>query len=92
MRIIKVIYNGRIYLERESFCEALIIEGGRIVRTGSSRELLEEAPAGTEKIDAGGALVLPAFHDSHLHLMWVGRRAGSIEGAGAKSIEEIIAR
>jgi predicted amidohydrolase YtcJ len=91
-QMIRVIYNGRIYLKRESFCEALIIEGGRIVKTGSSRELLEAAPTGTEKIDAGGALVLPAFNDSHIHLMWVGQRAGSIEGAGAKSVEEVISR
>jgi predicted amidohydrolase YtcJ len=88
----RVIYNGRIYLKRESFCEALIIEGGRIVKTGSSRELLEAAPAAAEKIDAEGALVLPGFNDSHLHLMWVGQRAGSIEGAGAKSVEEVISR
>jgi predicted amidohydrolase YtcJ len=87
----KVIYNGKIYLERGSFCEALIIEDGRIIKTGSSA-LLEEAPLGAEKIDAEGALVLPAFHDSHLHLMWIGRRAGGIEGAGIKSIEEVISR
>jgi predicted amidohydrolase YtcJ len=88
----KVIYNGRVYLERGSFCEALIAEGARVARTGPSRELLEEAPAGAEKIDAGGALVLPAFHDSHLHLMWVGRRAWGIEAAGAASIDEVISR
>jgi predicted amidohydrolase YtcJ len=89
--MIKVIYNGLIYLKKGNFCEALIIEDGRIVKTGSS-ELLDEVPLGAEKINAEGALVLPAFHDSHLHLMWIGRRAGSIEGAGAKSIEEVISR
>ena len=88
----KVIYNGRICPGKDSFCEALAIEGGRIVRTGSSRELLQDAPSGAEKIDADGALVLPAFHDSHLHLMGLGRRAGGIEGAGAKSIAEVIDR
>ena len=46
----KVIYNGLIYLGREKFCEALVITNGRIVKTGGSREILEEAPAGTEKI------------------------------------------
>ena len=88
----KLIYNGRIYLSQENYCSALIIEGGRILKTGTSHDLLKEAPAGAEKIDAGGALVLPAFHDSHLHLMWLGRRAGGIECAGAKSIEEVISR
>jgi predicted amidohydrolase YtcJ len=88
----KVIYNGRIYLNREHFCEALIIENGQIVKTGSSREIMGAAPSRSEKIDAEGALVLPAFNDSHLHLMWLGRRMGAIEGAGAKSIEEVISR
>jgi predicted amidohydrolase YtcJ len=88
----KVIYNGKIYENRGHFGEALIIEGGRVVKTGSSRELLETAPAGAEKTDAEGALVLPAFNDSHIHLMWMGRRAGNIEATGAKSIDEVISR
>ena len=88
----KIIYNGKIYLKENSFCEALIIDNGRIAATGSAREILDAAPAGAEKIDAAGTLVLPAFHDSHLHLMWVGRRAGGIEAAGAKSIDEVISR
>ncbi|MDR0290975.1 MAG: amidohydrolase [Treponema sp.] len=90
--MIRAIYNGKIYKSREKFCEAIIIEGGRIAAAGSSREILEATPAGADKIDAGGALVLPAFNDSHLHLMWAGRRAGCIEGTGAGSIEEVVRR
>ena len=86
----KIIHHGRIYLEKGSFCEALLIENGRIVKTGSSGEILEAAPGGAEKIDAEGALVLPAFHDSHLHLMWVGRRMGNIEATEARSIDDVI--
>ena len=87
-----LIYNGKVYLKKGLFCEAILIKDGRIVRTGSSAELREEAPGKSEKIDAGGALVLPAFHDSHLHLMWLGRREGGIEGAGARSVEEVVSR
>ena len=88
----KVIYNGNIYLDRGKFCDALIIDNGRFLAAGSSEDLLQMAPNNAEKIDAGGALVLPAFHDSHLHLMWYGRRAGGIEGTGAESIDEVIRR
>ena len=88
----KVIYNGRICLPGKKFCEALMLDKGRIIKTGSSRDLLEEAPGNAEKTDAGGALILPAFHDSHLHLMWIGRREGGIECAGAKSVTEVISR
>ena len=86
----KVIYNGKVYLEKKIFCQALLIDNGYIVKTGSSKDILEIAPKNTQKIDADGALVLPAFNDSHLHLMWVGRRASGIECAGIKSINEII--
>jgi len=86
----KIIYNGRICLGKENFCEALIIENGRILKTGSNNDLLNEIPLRTEKIDACGAAVLPAFNDSHLHLMWVGRRTISIVCTNAASIDEVI--
>jgi predicted amidohydrolase YtcJ len=88
----KLILNGKIRLEKGRYAEALLIENGRIVKTGSSKELLEDAPLSAQKIDASGALVIPAFYDSHLHLMWMGSREGDIECSGAKSIEEIIKR
>jgi len=87
-----IIYNGTIYLKRDTFTEALVISDGRIVKTGTSAELLDAVSRNTEKIDAGGALVLPAFRDSHLHLMWVGRRAAGIDCVGYASIEELIGR
>ncbi|GHU15536.1 amidohydrolase [Spirochaetia bacterium] len=86
------IYNARIYLRRGVFCQALRIDGGRITRTGSNADVLDGLPAGAEKIDAAGCLVLPAFHDSHLHLWGIGQRAGMIAGAGAVSVEEVIRR
>ena len=83
-KMTRLIFNGRIFLGRDSFCEALIIKNGRIVKTGTSRELKSEAGR-AEKTDAEGALVLPAFNDSHLHLLWTGKRAMGIDAAGAKS-------
>jgi predicted amidohydrolase YtcJ len=88
----KIIYNGKIYRGRDVFCQALRIDNGKISAAGESGELLAGAPAGSEKIDAGGALILPGFFDSHLHLHWLGRRFGMVEGAGADSIEEVIRR
>ena len=88
----KIIYNGKIYRGRGLFCGALRIDGGKISAAGEPDELLAGAPLGAEKIDAGGALVLPGFHDSHLHLHWLGRRFGMLEGTGAASVEEVIRR
>ena len=95
--MVKIIYNGKIYLDRSRFCEALLVDGGRIVKTGSSKDILDAAPLKSrkipvEKINADGTLVVPAFYDSHLHLMWVGRRMSGIECAGAKSVDDVICR
>ncbi|MDR1972470.1 MAG: amidohydrolase [Treponema sp.] len=90
--MIQIIYNGKFYRRRDNFCQAIRIEDGVIRGLGTSEELLSAAPPGAEKIDAAGALVLPGFHDSHLHLHWLGRRFGMVEGAGADSVEEVIRR
>jgi predicted amidohydrolase YtcJ len=87
-----VIYNARIYRGRDNFCQALYIKGGKIRASGSSAEILAGAPAGVEKLDAAGALVLPGFRDSHLHLQTLGYRAGMIDCAGAASVEDVIRR
>jgi predicted amidohydrolase YtcJ len=93
----KAIYNALVYTDRDAtinttgaFCQALRIDEGRITQTGSNAEVLESLPAGAEKIDASGCLVIPAFHDSHLHLRAIGQRAGMIDGAGTASVEELI--
>jgi predicted amidohydrolase YtcJ len=85
-----VIHNARVWLAQGTFCQALLVGNGRILKSGSNEEILKTT--GAEKIDAAGALVLPAFHDSHLHLQWLGRREGMLEGAGALSVEEVLER
>ncbi|MDR1373412.1 MAG: amidohydrolase family protein, partial [Treponema sp.] len=87
----QIIYNGKIYRGRDDFCRVLRIDDGKILAAGGE-ELLSGAPLGAENIDAQGALVLPGFHDSHLHLHWLGRRFNMVEGTGAESVEEVIRR
>jgi predicted amidohydrolase YtcJ len=87
-----IIYNAKIHTSRGTFSGALRLEEGRIVRCGTKGEILDGAPLGTRKIDACGSFVIPAFHDSYLHLLWVGRRTGMIEAAGAASLEEVLKR
>jgi predicted amidohydrolase YtcJ len=67
----RVILNARVQtLEGSSGPqhEAVAIgAGGRVLATGSNREIQALGGAGTEELDAGGATVLPAFTDSHTH-------------------------
>lgn len=48
--------------------EAMAVAGGRILALGSTAEMRALAGEGAEHLDAGGRLVLPGFHDTHIHL------------------------
>ncbi len=85
-----LIHNAKVYLEREKFAQAVLVENGIITRVGSDGELTAAAPAGTETIDAQGRLLLPGFNDSHLHLHDFGRNIHRIQAYGVTSIDELV--
>ncbi|MFT4233090.1 MAG: amidohydrolase [Leucobacter sp.] len=62
-----VITGAQLWLPGRSARTALAVAGGRIVAVGGDDEILALAGAGTERIDAAGAAVLPGFHDAHVH-------------------------
>ncbi|MDR2102572.1 MAG: amidohydrolase [Treponema sp.] len=86
----KLIYNAKVYLRRETFAQAVLIEGDRILAVGTNEEIRHAAPAGSEGFDAEGGLLLPGFYDSHLHLHALGRRVRMIDASGVTSIEGLI--
>lgn len=61
--------NGRIVTVDESFSvvEAMLVEGGRIARTGTTASIQEGLPADATLLDLKGATVLPGLIDSHVH-------------------------
>lgn len=88
----KIIFNSKVYLEREKFAEAVLIQGETITLVGTKEEVFAAAVNETEYIDGRGKLLLPGFHDSHLHLAFFGREARSIPAANVTSIDELIKR
>ncbi|WP_299119416.1 amidohydrolase [uncultured Tenacibaculum sp.] len=70
----KMYYNGKIFTvnEAQPWAEALIIEKNKIVFIGSNSEAEQKIDKGAEKINLQGKLVLPGFHDVHMHPMEVG--------------------
>ena len=52
---------------------ALLARDGRVVWTGSDRDVPSDA-GDVPTLDAGGAAVLPGFVDCHTHLVWAGSR------------------
>lgn len=53
--------------------QALAVRGGAIVAMGSDAEVNTRIGAHTRVIDLGGAMVLPGFHDAHVHPLDAGR-------------------
>lgn len=85
-----IIYNGKVYVDKDHFEEALYIKDGLIVAVGSNQEIMELAGEGCEKLDAGGKTILPGFIDSHLHLLSVGEYLVLPRLRDARTIDELV--
>ena len=64
-----IFVNGKIATVDERFqvAEAIALTGERILRVGSSREILALRGSGTRVVDLRGKLVIPGLIDSHVH-------------------------
>ena len=70
----------------------LRIEDGRIAGFGPMADG-PQGPPGPEDIDAQGGLLMPAFCDSHTHVVYAGSRDGEfLDKIEGRSYEEIAAR
>lgn len=67
----RVFLNGSIYTvdERRNVAEAVAILDGKIVFVGSNEGAAEWIVGATEVTDLDGQMMLPGFHDSHVHLL-----------------------
>ena len=55
---------------------ALRVRDGRIAAAGTCEQIERTCPLGSERVDAGGRIVLPGFVDAHTHPVFAGNRAG----------------
>ncbi len=71
----------------------IIINGNEIEDFGEMSDLQEDQTTGAKIVDASGRLVLPAFCDSHTHLVYAGSREMEyIDKIRGLSYQEIAAR
>ena len=85
-----VLYNGKVYVDKNHFEEAVLQEGGIIKAVGSSDDILAMA-GDAERIDCQGRTVLPGMNDSHEHLLDFGQTLVMPNTYGCKSADEIVA-
>ncbi|WP_027870036.1 amidohydrolase [Eubacterium sp. AB3007] len=86
----KILFNGKVYLDRGEFREALLIEGDRIQAVGSNEEIRALASSDTEFIDCEGRTVIPGLNDSHMHFMQFGETRNQAMIEDVTSIDEMI--
>ena len=58
---------------------ALLVNGPRIERIGTTDEIEKLIDSDCEVVDAGGRVVLPGFVDAHTHPVFAGTRVGEFE-------------
>ena len=83
--------NGKIYVERGVFAQAVLMENGRVTAVGDNEDIADLAED-ARIIDCGGRTVIPGLNDSHLHLIQIGTRLSRAEIAGSSSIDDMIQR
>lgn len=86
-----VVYNAKMYVERDIFAEAAFIEDGKFKVVGTNEEVLAAA-GDCDKYDCGGKTVIPGLNDSHLHLAMVGMQLAAVDIASCRGIDEIVER
>lgn len=77
----KMYYNGKVYTvnDKQPWAEAIIVKQNKIVFVGSNIDAEKIVEKGAEKINLEGKLVLPGFHDVHMHPMEVGSTTTAFE-------------
>lgn len=89
------VVNARVWTGSAAgpWAEAIAVSGDRIVAVGATADVRGLAD-GTEArvIDAGGAMVVPGFIDSHVHFLDGGLRLSSVQLRDASTPAEFIRR
>lgn len=88
-----IIHHAVIYTVDERFgkAEAMAIGQGKVLATGSNREIMEQYTA-PESRDAGGRFIYPGFIDAHAHFLGYGLGLQQANLVGAASWEEAVKR
>ncbi len=86
-----VLRNGAIYTidAQRTWAEALAIANGRLVYVGNNVGVEKFIGAQTRVIDLRGKMVLPGFHDSHVHPVSGGIELGLCDLNGSKTQQEV---
>lgn len=84
-----VYYNGKVITLEGDDCSAFAVEDGKFIKVGSDEELLAEESI-NETVNLEGKTVLPAFFETHMHILSLGMLLKDINHNDCDSIENLI--
>jgi len=87
----RVFTNGSVYTvdAERSWAEAVALRDGRIVFVGGADDVREFVGDRTDVIDLAGRMLLPGFHDAHIHLLIGVATDEECDLLGIPSLEEV---
>ncbi|MEV6907026.1 amidohydrolase [Amycolatopsis sp. NPDC051071] len=84
MRVDTVYENAR-FLTGVAESEAIAVLNGRIVAIGADAAAL----SAVRRVDLGGTVVVPGFHDAHNHMAWFGMALDDVPLSDCRSVDEV---
>jgi predicted amidohydrolase YtcJ len=89
-----VLRHGAVYTvdATRRWAEAVAVANGRIVFVGRDADAARWIGAKTRVVDLAGRMLLPAFHDSHVHPIDGGMNALEVDLHGLATPAEVLAR
>lgn len=85
-------YNGDILTMENSSYEAIYVEDGVIKKCGTINDLKRFIPSDTELVNLDKKCLMPAFIDSHSHVVSLAKTLNLVDLSNTTSIVEIIER
>ncbi len=89
-----VFRNGAVYTvdATRSWAESVAVRAGRIVYVGTDAGVAKWIGPQTRSVDLTGNMLLPGFHDSHVHLIGGGIELGECDLNGTVTLDEVLTR
>ncbi len=82
--------GGVVYSPADPFATAMVVDGGQVGWVGSEGAADAAVGPGVRTVDLDGALVAPAFVDSHVHLTDTGLAATGLDLRHVRSRTEVL--
>lgn len=74
------------------YVDSVLVEGGRVVVSGTTAEVQRSAPTGAERVELDGRAAVPGLVDAHMHLLETARQNDGVSLDGVGSVEELAER